>query len=628
MGSLYSAISGLQSSSRWLDVISNNVSNSNSVGYKYSRVSFSDMISQGLSSATGANSAAGLGGINPNQVGMGVSVSSVQNIFTQGALQTTGNATDVAISGSGFFSVKKGSQMLYTRAGNFTFDSTGNLVSSDGGMVQGWTAKYTQTNNGSAATVVNANRINGSAYALGSGDPSKISTINIPTNLSMAAQGTGVVKVSTDTSKGIVVAGNLDAKTQQNVNAVTAFGALFINNITVAGGGATLPAAAPTVDNLNNPTTLAGAPYNGIDPFLSLVPDQVSTATVYDTVGNPRSITIQYYQVADTKGNPTAVPPVLGQPPQWAWFAFDTTVVPGHPIFDGKARMGNLLAGTGLDNINLFPALDTNRPTGPYGFITFNTDGSLQTNGGDILPTTVPATTPQATYNPRIALRNDLPAAPGGLPNVLPSGAYDQQDISINFGTANTYTDALGTGLGTAIEMLGQNDLTATNAFSSANVHGNGRRDGLTGDAGTGVVSNNGVYTPTSTAKVIKCDGYQAGQLVGLTIDAGGNIVGSFTNNQSMAVAQIALANFQNASGLNKTGNGYYSMTANSGLAQFGVAGKDGLGNTMGGALESSNVDLTIELTNMIVAQRMFESNARVITAADQILNTLVNLGR
>src|SRR5436190_21513966 len=120
MGSLYTAISGLQASSRWLDVISNNVSNANTVGFKYSRVNFQDLVSQGLISASGPSTASNLGGINPSQLGVGVTVASVQNILTQGTLQTTGNPTDVAISGTGYFTVQQGSNTVYTRAGHFT----------------------------------------------------------------------------------------------------------------------------------------------------------------------------------------------------------------------------------------------------------------------------------------------------------------------------------------------------------------------------------------------------------------------------------------------------------------------------------------------------------------------------
>jgi len=181
MGSMYAAISGLQASSRWLDVISNNVSNSQTVGFKSARVTFSDLVSQGLSSASAANAGSNLGGVDPNQLGLGVTVQSIQNIFTQGAIETTGNPTDVAITGNGFFTVKSGSQTLYTRAGNFTLDSDGNLVTANGGLVQGWSSTLTRTNDANTPF-----RITASNNTLDTVDVSKIGSITIPSNLELA----------------------------------------------------------------------------------------------------------------------------------------------------------------------------------------------------------------------------------------------------------------------------------------------------------------------------------------------------------------------------------------------------------------------------------------------------------
>src|SRR6266704_1686391 len=93
MGALSSAISGLQASQRWLDVISNNVANSQTVAYQSGRVTFSDLVNQGLSSASGASSSSNLGGINPEQLGLGVQVSTIQTIMSEGAIQVTGQAT-------------------------------------------------------------------------------------------------------------------------------------------------------------------------------------------------------------------------------------------------------------------------------------------------------------------------------------------------------------------------------------------------------------------------------------------------------------------------------------------------------------------------------------------------------
>src|SRR5258708_3836984 len=137
---MFSAISGLQANSTWLDVIGNNISNTNTVAYKASRVEFADQISQTLFGGTGDNTGSNLGGVNPEQVGLGTRVASITTLFTEGTIQQTGRSTDVAIQGNGFLIAKSGTQTLYTRAGNLNFDSQGNLVDQNGGLIQGFNA--------------------------------------------------------------------------------------------------------------------------------------------------------------------------------------------------------------------------------------------------------------------------------------------------------------------------------------------------------------------------------------------------------------------------------------------------------------------------------------------------------
>lgn len=135
------AVSGLKTQQSSLDVISNNISNVNTTGYKSQRVSFSDLLSQTISSGSG--STATTGGTNPVQYGMGTSIGSVDTNMTQGTNSSTGISTDVAISGNGFLVVQGGSQgdYQYTRAGNLSIDNSGN-VTVGGNQVCGW-EKYT-----------------------------------------------------------------------------------------------------------------------------------------------------------------------------------------------------------------------------------------------------------------------------------------------------------------------------------------------------------------------------------------------------------------------------------------------------------------------------------------------------
>ncbi|MFI3257836.1 MAG: flagellar hook protein FlgE [Spirochaetales bacterium] len=140
MRSLYSGVSGMQNHQTRLDVIGNNVANVNTTGFKKGRVNFQDMISQQLSGA--ASPTTEIGGVNPQEVGLGVMVASIDTIFTQGNLQSTGVSTDIAIQGNGFFVLKNGEETFFTRAGAFGVDSEGTLVNpADGLRVQGWMAE-------------------------------------------------------------------------------------------------------------------------------------------------------------------------------------------------------------------------------------------------------------------------------------------------------------------------------------------------------------------------------------------------------------------------------------------------------------------------------------------------------
>jgi flagellar hook protein FlgE len=129
-----------------------------------------------------------------------------------------------------------------------------------------------------------------------------------------------------------------------------------------------------------------------------------------------------------------------------------------------------------------------------------------------------------------------------------------------------------------------------------------------------------------NTAAALSQDGSGVGSVVGFSVSEQGLITGTFSNGRSQAIGQIAMATFANPNGLEKLGSSLYSATVNSGNAQIGVAGSGGRGTLSGGTLEMSNVDLAAEFTNLIVAERGFQANSRVITTSEQILQDLVNL--
>ena len=198
VSSLFTAISGLRNHQTMLDVISNNVSNVNTIGFKAGRVQFRDLLSQTVSSAFGSDAASGRGGVNGVQIGSGVSVAAIDTLHTQGTLQATGVATDMAINGDGFFVVKDGAQTLYTRAGSFRFDTAGNLVDSSGALVQGWSASSPSVLNASTGVSVTDPF---SKLRVDASNPQAINSIQIANTTTMKAQETTSVEM----------AGSLDA---------------------------------------------------------------------------------------------------------------------------------------------------------------------------------------------------------------------------------------------------------------------------------------------------------------------------------------------------------------------------------------------------------------------------------
>jgi flagellar hook protein FlgE len=195
MRSLYSGVSGLQNHQTRMDVVGNNISNVNTIGFKKGRVNFQDMISQMQAGA--ARPTEEIGGVNPKQVGLGVQVATIDTIHTQGSLQTTGITSDLALQGNGFFIMRKGNQEFYTRAGAFGVDSEGILVNPANGLrVQGWQA---QEINGE--TIINTARdVTDIMIPLGSKDPAKATTdVDLACNLDKRtpeiAEGAGAADV-------------------------------------------------------------------------------------------------------------------------------------------------------------------------------------------------------------------------------------------------------------------------------------------------------------------------------------------------------------------------------------------------------------------------------------------------
>lgn len=179
--SLYSGVSGLRNHQEKMDVIGNNVANVNTVGYKKARTSFKDMLSQTIQGAGGA--VAAVGGTNPVQIGLGVSIGSVETIMTQGGAQATGKNTDLMIQGDGFFVLKTETKEVYSRAGSFDLNSEGYLVDlASGATVQAYAFDATQANINVSTVTPGAVKLNKGANAPGSEDVGKLDSFSIDKN--------------------------------------------------------------------------------------------------------------------------------------------------------------------------------------------------------------------------------------------------------------------------------------------------------------------------------------------------------------------------------------------------------------------------------------------------------------
>ncbi len=192
--------------------------------------------------------------------------------------------------------------------------------------------------------------------------------------------------------------------------------------------------------------------------------------------------------------------------------------------------------------------------------------------------------------------------------------------------------NAVGTATPVKFDLTGQLTtgnvtLTPAQLNSITGTSGTWAAGGITLNFGTASSANRLTSDATLNSLAATAqDGSGVGSVTGFSVSQSGLITGVFSNGRSQALGQIALATFANPDGLQKDGDSDYSATVDSGLAQIGVAGQGGRGTLSGGTLEMSNVDLAAEFTNMIVAERGFEANSRVITTSDQMLQDLVNL--
>lgn len=582
LGSLYSSISGMKVHQTKLDVVGNNIANVNTTGFKKTAVNFEETMTQTLKGARGPVD--GQGGVNPATIGLGTKVSSINTNFESGAQQTTGRKTDLRIDGNGFFVVADGNNKMYTRAGNFNLDGNGNLVMPNGMKVQGWQATIRE--DGSQGIGADA-ALGPLAVKVGSSLPGKATdTITFNGNLNQNAGLSNIslqVKDPTGAKVDVTVKFNYDVANDKwqwraEGTGVTGKGAFQLDekgNIKK-----TFPTETTPIQNASG--VLIQAPMSGKVTFSELADmsnrktaeasdNLVSTsAEVYDSLGNKHTTSVKYTKLSENI---------------WEWNA---GVASGSKISNGKGFM--TFDARGQLNGNYLYANPADTTTMPTGITVFYESGVKDATGavtnGD------PASNYVMDANGVIRYRG--PAAPGLEPGQIMNKQFDGK---VSFDPAD-------------------NGAAPPPAKGAAPVQLSLNFNGVT------------QFASNSTVALESQNGYGMGELETFNITDTGDIMGFYSNGYQQIIGRVALAKFTNQEGLQNSGGSLFKQTSNSGEAVVQKAGQGGLGKVTAGALEMSNVDLSQEFTDMIIAQRGFQANSKTISTADTILQELINLKR
>ena len=548
MRSMYSAVSGLKTHQTRMDVIGNNIANVNTVAFKSSSVTFSDILYQTTSNASGANATTGTGGVNAKQIGLGTTAAATKvSITSAGASETTGNPFDIRLTdknSTNFFIVNNGSENVFTRSGSFYVDGSGNLcMSSTGYTVMGWQVDETtgeiRKDTVSALRIMQEKNLTSAPEATTQAtiagvldendtdvknDAGRVMNLNFYDNLGYQYTAKFAIKsTGTDGKYTVELTSVLDSNNKNIIKNLTKqeISQIFGDYQADATLGQYGLAKGCTYDAATNQYEKDGKKYqkSATDP------------TVFQEVGNNAntvSITEIFSGITTTMAND------IKDQASKTKVEFDTKT--GHATVKGEKTSYDLVFDTS---------------TGKFASI-----------GGD---------TPSKMLNM----------------SVLSSGLLNNngnfQNITVDFSQCLNYE--------------------------------NGGKSTIGADAGA---------VDGTTGK-----GRKLGAMTGIFIDTSGRIYGTYDNGNTELLGQIAVAQFSNASGLEKVGESCYRTTLNSGeFDGIGVEiSADGSSMTTG-ELEMSNVDLSSEFTSMITTQRGFQANSRVITTSDTLLEELVNLKR
>lgn len=550
MRSMYSAVSGLKTHQTRMDVIGNNIANVNTVAFKSSSVTFSDILYQTTSNASGANATTGTGGVNAKQIGLGTTAAATKvSITSAGASETTGNPFDIRLTdknSTNFFIVNNGSENVFTRSGSFYVDGSGNLcMSSTGYTVMGWQVDET----------------------------------------------TGEIRKDTVSALRIMQEKNLTSAPEATTQATIA-GVLDENDTDVKND-------AGRVMNLNFYDNL-GYQYTAKFAIKSTGTDgkyTVELTSVLDSNNQNITANLSKQDMAQIFGKYNA-DAKLGEYVLTKDYKYDSA----SNSYINKTTGEKFLINNATDNSTTFVGENGSKVsiTEIFSGITTTIANNIK-NDTNNYKVKLDTTTGQATVTgEQTSYDLEFDTSSGKFKSI----GGENPSVMLNMG-------ALSSGL----INNNRNFQNITVDFSQCLNYENGGKSTIGADAGA---------TDGTTGK-----GRKLGAMTGIFIDTSGRIYGTYDNGNTELLGQIAVAQFSNASGLEKVGESCYRTTLNSGeFDGIGVEiSADGSSMTTG-ELEMSNVDLSSEFTSMITTQRGFQANSRVITTSDTLLEELVNLKR
>ncbi len=571
---MFTGLSGLTANARNLDVIGNNIANVNTIAYKSSRLLFSTAFARTFSLGSGPSAVTG--GTNPGQIGLGVSIAGTQRDFTGGAISATGDGRDLAIEGDGFFIVSRGGQQLYTRAGAFRPNALNQLVTVTGERVMGFGVDQ------------NFNII-----------PGRLQELSIPIGSLTIAEATRNVRFT----------GNLNAGGAVPTQGSTILFQALTDLTSNPAGPATLLTDIEDSNNPGNALFAAGQSItlSGIEKGSKVLPSASFDITATTTVQDLLDFLTAALGIDTTSGpNPDGATPGV--------------------TIDPATGQITIVGNTGAANDIAIDTADIRLMSGPGGSGNalgqpFTPDKTASADGESVRTTFVVFDSLGTPIDVDIVLTLESrggTAGEGGTVWRYHLESEADSDLSLFLGSGTIAFDAHG-------QVTGSPDIPVI-----INRAGTGAQEPLSFTVSFASDSDNvtALTSQTSGLAATYQDGSPLGTLSAYAIGQDGTIYGAFTNGLSRVVGQIALAAFSNPEGLIDEGGNMYAAGPNSGAPVVTTPQDLGTGRIVGGALELSNVELSQEFINLILASTGYSASSRVITTADQLFQQLLVVGR